>query len=81
MQDVDVDKAVRIERRKVCRSSCRREEAQLDHLLFSSPNVVVAFTQHATPLPELTARVPLVKGDKTVETGRLASITPPQLLG
>jgi len=67
MQDVDVDKAIRVEWRKVCRALGRREEAHPDHLSFSSPNVMAAFTQHATTLPELTALVPLVKGDKTVK--------------
>ena len=67
MQDVDVDKAIRVDWRKECRALSRREESHPDHLLFSSPNVMVAFTQHATALPELTAQVPLVKGDKTVK--------------
>ena len=67
MQDVDVDKAIRAEWRKVCRALCRREEALADHLLFSSPNVMAAFTQHAIRLPELTAQVPLAKEDKTVK--------------
>ena len=67
MQDVDVDKATRVEWRKVCRALGRREEAHPDHLLFSSPNLMVAFTQHAITLPELTAQVPLVKGDKTIK--------------
>ncbi|KAI9799435.1 MAG: hypothetical protein M1825_004535 [Sarcosagium campestre] len=67
MQDVDVDKAIRVEWRKVCRALGRREEAHPDHLLFSSPNVMAAFTQHATALPELTAQVPLVRGFQTVK--------------
>lgn len=67
MQNVDVDKAIRVEWRKVCRALCRREEAYPDHLLFSSPDVMVAFTQHATTLSELTAQVPLLKGDKTIK--------------
>lgn len=67
MRDVDVDKAIRVDWRKVCRALGRREEAHPDHLLFSSPNVMAAFTQHATTLPELTAQVPLVKEDKTVK--------------
>ena len=65
--DVDVDKAIRADWRKVCRALGRREEAHPNHLLFSSPNVIVAFTQHATSLPELTAQVPLVEGDKTIK--------------
>lgn len=67
MQDVDVKKAIGVHWRKVCRALGRREEAHPDHLLFSSPNVMTAFTKHATTLPELTAQVPLVKGDKTVK--------------
>ena len=67
MKDVDVDKAIRFAWRKVCRALGRRKEAHPDHLLFSSPNVMAAFTQHATTLPELTVQVPVVKGDKTVK--------------
>ncbi|KOC15906.1 phosphoribosyl transferase domain protein [Aspergillus flavus AF70] len=66
MEDTEADKATRLEWRKVCRALGRREEAYPDHLLFSSPNVMAAFTQHAITLPELTAQVPLVK-DKTVK--------------
>ncbi|OJJ78722.1 uncharacterized protein ASPGLDRAFT_53404 [Aspergillus glaucus CBS 516.65] len=67
MQDVEADKAIRVEWRKVCRALSRREEAHPDHLLFSLSSVMAAFTQHATTLPELTAQVPLLKGDKTVK--------------
>jgi hypothetical protein len=67
MQDVDMDKAIRVQWRKVCRALCRREEAHPDHLIFSSPDAMAAFTQHATTLPELIAQVPLVKGDKMVK--------------
>ena len=67
MQDVDEDKAIRVDWREVCRALGRREKAHPDQLLFSSPNFMAAFTQHATTLPELTAQVPLVKGDKTVK--------------
>ena len=79
MQDVDVDKAIRVDWRKVCRALGRREEAHPDHLLFSSPNVMAAFTQHATTLPELTAQVPLVKGDETVKN-REARLHRPALI-
>ncbi|KAI2776506.1 phosphoribosyl transferase domain protein [Daldinia loculata] len=63
----DVDMAVRAEWRKVCRMLGRRDEAHVGHLLFSSPDVMVAFNQHGTALAELTAHVPLVKGDKIVK--------------
>ncbi|KAE8163248.1 hypothetical protein BDV40DRAFT_263179 [Aspergillus tamarii] len=66
MQDTEADKATQVEWRKVCRALGHREEAYPDHLLFRSPNVMAAFTKHATTLPELTARVPLVK-DKSVK--------------
>ncbi|ROW08213.1 hypothetical protein VMCG_03082 [Cytospora schulzeri] len=67
MRDMDADKATRIEWRKVCRALGRREAAHPDHLLFSSPEFMVAFTHHATALPELTAQMPLVKEDKTIK--------------
>lgn len=75
MQDVDVDKALRADWRKECRALGRREEAHPDHLFFSSPNVMAAFTQHATTLLELTAQVPSVKGDRTTKN-REASLHP-----
>ncbi|KAH8786253.1 phosphoribosyl transferase domain protein [Hyaloscypha finlandica] len=67
IHDVEVDKAIRVEWRKVCRALGRPEEAHPYHVLFSSPNVMVAFTQHATSLPELMAQVPTVKGNITVK--------------
>lgn len=67
LQDVDVNKAIRVNWRKVCHALGRREETHSDHLLLSSSNVMLAFTQHATTLPELTVQVPLVKEDKTVK--------------
>jgi len=67
MQNVDVDKAIQVDWRKACRAVGRREETHPDHLLFSSPNVMAAFTEHATTLTELIAQVPLVKGDKTIK--------------
>lgn len=67
MQDLDMDKAIRVEWRKVCRTMCRREVAHPDHLLFGSPTVMMAFTRYATALPKLTAHVPLAPRDKTVK--------------
>lgn len=67
MQDVDAHKAIQVQWRKVCRAFGRREEAHPDHLLFSSPNIMAAFTQHATTLSELTAQVPAVSGDNRVK--------------
>lgn len=65
--DVDVDKAIRVEWHKVYFALGRCEEVHPDHLLFSSPNVMAAFTQYATILLELTTQVLLVKGYQTVK--------------
>jgi hypothetical protein len=86
MQDIDVDNPTRVDWRKVCRALGRREEAYPDHLLFSAPTVMMAFTQHATTLPELLEQVPSVKGDKTVKNRearlhRPASIMRPTEVG
>jgi adenine phosphoribosyltransferase len=67
MQDVDVDKAIRVDWREECRALGRREEAHPDQLLFSAPIIMTTFTQHATTLPELTAQVPLGRGAETVK--------------
>lgn len=67
MQDVEADKDIRVEWRKVCRALGRREKTHPDHLVFSSPNFMAAFTKHATTLPELTAQVSWLEGGKTVK--------------
>lgn len=67
MQDPGIGQAMRTEWRDVCRALGRREKAHPNHLLFSSPNVMVAFTRHATALPELMAQVPLAKEHRIVK--------------
>ena len=68
IQNVDAHKAVQVEWRKICRALGRREEAHPDYLFFSSLEIMVAFTRHATALPELTAQVPLrSNGDNGVK--------------
>ncbi|RFU80835.1 phosphoribosyl transferase domain [Trichoderma arundinaceum] len=67
MKDADADKTLRAEWRKVCRALGRHEKAHPKHLLFSVPDIMVAFTQHATMLPELMAQVPFVNGDMAVK--------------
>lgn len=67
IQDVAAYKAVQVEWRKVCRALGRREEAYPDHILFSSPDVMVAFNRHATKLADLTSRMPVVIGDNRVK--------------
>ncbi|KAI1386224.1 uncharacterized protein F4822DRAFT_309376 [Hypoxylon trugodes] len=58
IQDIHADQALLIEWRKVCRDLGSHEQAHANHLLFSSPDVMVAFTQHATALNELIEVVP-----------------------
>lgn len=66
--------------RKVCRNLGGRDKAYLDHLLFSSPNVMVAFTRHAATLPELTSQVPSVKRDETVKSREARLHRPPSII-
>ncbi|KAK6352705.1 hypothetical protein TWF696_004708 [Orbilia brochopaga] len=82
MQNMDhVDQAIRGEWRKICRALGRREQAHPGHLLFSSPNVMAVFTQHATTLPELTAHVPLVEGDRAVKNREARLHRPASTIG
>ncbi|EEU34844.1 uncharacterized protein NECHADRAFT_98112 [Fusarium vanettenii 77-13-4] len=67
MKDTELDRAVRVKWREICRTLGRCEETSPDHLLFSSPNIMVAFTRHATTLEELTAHILLLEGVKVVK--------------
>ncbi|KAF2819245.1 phosphoribosyl transferase domain protein [Ophiobolus disseminans] len=60
------DEASRITWREVCRSLGRRYHNQLE---FSAPESMVAFSRHATALPELTAQVPLVEEVRKIKNG------------
>ncbi|KAL2193139.1 phosphoribosyl transferase domain protein [Corynascus similis CBS 632.67] len=54
--------------RDICRSMGRHEGALCQgKLVFSAPEIMAAFTRHATALPELTAEVPLANGDRSVK--------------
>ncbi|KAM3455659.1 hypothetical protein NHJ6243_008454, partial [Beauveria neobassiana] len=48
--------------RNVCRALCDQEKSHTGHLFFGAPNIMMAFTRHATTLGELTAEVPLAEG-------------------
>jgi adenine phosphoribosyltransferase len=61
------DNVVRAAWRNVCRTLGRREAAYPNHLLFAAPDVMAAFTRHATALPKLTVEVPFVHGVTTVK--------------
>ncbi|KAF2669436.1 hypothetical protein BT63DRAFT_260991 [Microthyrium microscopicum] len=67
LQNGDSGKAVRKIWREECRALGRHEDAPPNHLLFSDPNIMVAFNPHATKLSELTATVPLYDGKKSIK--------------
>ena len=65
--DANADNCVQVEWRNICRALGRRDKVNPDHLFFSSPNIMATFTPQATTLPELTAQVPSVSGERTVK--------------
>jgi hypothetical protein len=80
MKDPELDKAVRLEWRKACRSLGRREEANPDKLLFASPEMMVAFNRQATSLPELMSKVPLVREEKNIKNWEARSHHPASIM-
>jgi adenine phosphoribosyltransferase len=58
---LDAMEGIRDKWRDVCRALGGRKKEQPGHIFFSAPEIMVAFTQHATALPELTAKVPFTK--------------------
>jgi adenine phosphoribosyltransferase len=81
MQDVNVDKAIRDDWRKMCRTLGRHEEAHPNHILFSSPDIMMVFNQHSTKLLDLTSQVPLMKGDITVKNREARLHRPASIVG
>ncbi|KAI9147465.1 Adenine phosphoribosyltransferase [Paramyrothecium foliicola] len=67
IQDHLEDNLIRAQWRRLCRGLARREKAYPNKLLFSSPNVMLTFTRHATALAELKVQVPLAKTPWTVK--------------
>ena len=67
IQDSHMDKAIRVEWRKICRALGNSKDEHSHELVFSSPSVMVVFTQHATKLSELTAQVPLLGDPGTIK--------------
>ena len=67
MQDSDMDKAIRVEWRKICRALGNLNDDHSHELVFGSPSVMVVFTEHATKLSELTAQVPLLAEPGTIK--------------
>lgn len=67
MEDASIHEAIRVEWRKVCRNLGRVDGSHPGQLLFSAPNVMVAFNQHATALSKLKAQVPVASEHETVK--------------
>ncbi|KAI6777823.1 uncharacterized protein J7T54_002744 [Emericellopsis cladophorae] len=68
MPNLNKNKTLKAEWRSVCRALGHREKVHPDHLLFSAPDVMLAFTRHATTLPDLMAQVPFAAtGDVRVK--------------
>lgn len=65
MQDMDAHERIRGLWREVCRTLGRKASANT--LLFGAPEIMVAFSRHATALPKLAAHIPLVNGYRTVK--------------
>lgn len=67
MQDQDTGMAVKSAWREVCRELGRRKQSSPGQLFFSSPDIMAAFTRHATTLQRLAAQVPVVSGEVNVK--------------
>ena len=76
LQDVESREIVRIEWRKVCRALARRDSAHPRQLLFSSPNIMLAFGRGAASLAELSANIPLVDAGTRVKNQEASSHHP-----
>lgn len=74
------------ERVKTCRNLATYDESYPHHLIFSSPELMVAFTNQATAVEELIDQLPLATSNRTVKNRRAqrhepASIVRPQNIG
>ncbi|KAL1798134.1 hypothetical protein ACET3X_002171 [Alternaria dauci] len=76
MHDVNENNAVQAIWRKLCRALARREDAHPNTLLFSAPEIMLAFNQHANTVPELTIDVLPVLEQKIVKNKEARSQRP-----
>ena len=76
MNDEERLKHVRVEWRKVCRDLGFQGKDHPGCLSFSSPDVIVAFTQHATKLSKLTKQLPTLSEGRKIKN-REASLHRP----
>lgn len=68
MEDSDMNETVQAEWRKTCRTWGDRTEAHPNHLQFSAPNIMAAFTRRATALPDLVAKVPFLTESEMIKS-------------
>ncbi|KAF3049264.1 hypothetical protein E8E11_010062 [Didymella keratinophila] len=76
MYDKEEHKLLQVEWRKVCRDLGFQEEGHPGCLSFSCPDIMVALTQHATKLSELTFQLPTTKEGRKIKN-REASLHRP----
>lgn len=82
LRDVGQDMVICAKWREVCRTLGRRERSS-DHLVFSAPDIMVAFTKNATALSELSTKISSMKEpgriikNQLARTHRAASIVRP----
>ncbi|KAF1918594.1 FAD binding domain-containing protein, partial [Ampelomyces quisqualis] len=62
-----VDDATRIKWRTTCRVLGGREKDHPGHLVFDTPDSLMAFNHHATALPRLLAKVPAAPDNSTIK--------------
>jgi adenine phosphoribosyltransferase/phosphomevalonate kinase len=76
LPDVNKYRALRIAWQKLCRAMGRRDKAFPNQLVFSAPDIMMAFTKDATAVPELTAQVPILKEDRLLKNREALSHRP-----
>ncbi|PPJ55485.1 hypothetical protein CBER1_08015 [Cercospora berteroae] len=86
IEDKEEDETVRLEWRKECRLLGRRGFGHPNHLSFDAPNIMVAFTRHATSLPQLMAKMPIAPAQYKIKSHEArqhqpALIVKPQEIG
>lgn len=63
LEDLDDNQAIGVAWRKICRNLAHRSQSLPNQLIFSSPDMMVAFSHSALALPELTSQVPMATED------------------
>ncbi|KAI4918872.1 hypothetical protein J4E85_009661 [Alternaria conjuncta] len=67
MQDTEEGNAVLADWRKLCRDLARRDDVYPETLLFSAPEVMLSFNQHADKVEELKTRIGPILEEKLVK--------------